>query len=161
MKTQHLLLTVLLLLTGCMSSEGYKSNTYKLNNDKTNTFDTVVVSEVVSIYDGDTFRVNIENFPAIIGENMPIRVLGIDTPEIRGKCQFEKDRAKDARLFTVDKLTQARRIELVNIQRGKYFRLLAEVVVDGESLGDSLIKQGFAVQYDGGKKKDWCKNLDL
>ncbi|HGX92428.1 MAG TPA: thermonuclease family protein, partial [Candidatus Tenderia sp.] len=36
----------------------------------------LVVSRVVSIYDADTFRVDINGWPPIIGSNMPIRVLG-------------------------------------------------------------------------------------
>ena len=156
MKT-HLLLPIVLLLSGCVSFGGHKSDTHTPGTDKSNTSDTVVVSEVISIYDGDTFRVNIDKYPAIIGENMPVRVLGIDTPEIRGKCQDEKDKAKIARLFTVNQLTHASRIELADIQRGKYFRLLAVVLVDGVSLAESLIEQGLAVPYGGGKKRDWCK----
>ena len=52
------------------------------------------VLEVTSIYDGDTFRANIEGYPAIIGEHMSIRINGIDTPELRGKCDKEKQLAR-------------------------------------------------------------------
>ena len=159
MKLNSLLLTIL-LLSGCVSFNDEKNNSFKQNSHKENNFGSVVVSEITSIYDGDTFRANIENYPPIVGDNVPIRVLGIDTPEIRGKCQAEKEKAKDARLFTVNQLTQARRIELVDIQRGKYFRLLAVVLIDGVSLGESLIEQGLAVPYDGGRKKDWCEILE-
>jgi len=51
---------------------------------------TVRVSEVTSVYDADTFRVNIADWPAIIGERIPIRVHGIDAPEIKGQCEAEK-----------------------------------------------------------------------
>jgi len=46
----------------------------------------VLVSEVTSIYDADTFRVNIKHWPDVIGKHVSIRVLGVDAPEIRGKC---------------------------------------------------------------------------
>jgi len=121
-------------------------------------FDSIEVSEVTSIYDGDTFRVNIEGYPRIIGYRVPIRVNGIDTPEMRAKCQQEKELARKAKQLTASMLHGAKKIVLKNVQRGKYFRIVADVYIDGDSLGEELIKRGFAVSYDGGtKSKDWCK----
>ena len=37
-------------------------------------YGTVTVSKVISVYDGDTFRVNIDSLPPIVGKNIPIRV---------------------------------------------------------------------------------------
>ena len=53
-------------------------------------YNGIVIDEVTSIYDGDTFRANIRGYPSIVGERMPIRINGIDTPEMRGKCTKEK-----------------------------------------------------------------------
>lgn len=124
-------------------------------NDKV--YGAVIVDEVTSIYDGDTFRVNIHSWPAVAGERIPVRVNGIDTPEMRGKCQAEKEQARLAKQFTVQTLRLAKTIELRNIQRGKYFRLVADVYVDGESLAAELINKKIAVRYDGGTKIDWCE----
>ena len=45
-----------------------------------------------------------------------------------------------------------------NLERGKYFRIVADVYVDGEDLGGLLVEAGAAVRYDGGKKTtSWCK----
>ena len=50
-------------------------------------------------------------------------------------------------------------IALRNMERGKYFRIAADVIFDGESLGDILVETGMAIRYDGGKKmKNWCVN---
>ncbi|WP_051145037.1 thermonuclease family protein [Thiomicrorhabdus sp. Kp2] len=117
----------------------------------------VVVDEVTSIYDGDTFRVNINAWPAIVGQRIPVRVKGIDTPELRGKCQLEKELARKAKQHTVQMLRGAKRIELQDIDRGKYFRILADVSIDGQDLGKSLIRNGLAVSYDGRTKTDWCQ----
>ncbi len=117
----------------------------------------LVVSRVVSIYDADTFRVDISGWPPIVGSNMPIRVLGVDAPEIRGKCADEKERAQMAKAVTVNALQNAHTIELRGIKRGKYFRLLAEVYIDGKSLADLLISTGHARPYDGGKRGGWCE----
>ena len=81
----------------------------------------------------------------------------MDAPEIRGKCEPEKVLARNAKQYTVQALRSAKTIELRNIQRGKYFRILADVYVDGVSLADSLIKSGHARAYDGGKRLGWCK----
>ncbi len=120
-------------------------------------YGTVMASKIISIYDGDTFRVNIDLLPPIIGRNIPIRMNGIDTPEIRGKCQYEKNIAIKARDFVRDKLNNAEEIKLTNLQRGKYFRIIANVMVDGVSLEQELLDNGLAYNYNGGKKLSWCK----
>ena len=122
-------------------------------------FKNIIINDIVSIYDGDTFKVNINSYPPIIGKKMSIRLNGIDTPEIRGsKCKKEKQLAYKAKRLTVNTLRNAKVIELRNIQRGKYFRIVADVYVDDKSLADILISNKLAVSYDGGTKtKDWCK----
>lgn len=119
-------------------------------------YGNVVIKDILSVYDGDTFRVNIQQWPKVIGENTPIRIKGVDTPEIRTQCKFEKDLAIKAKLFTQTKLVNATVVELKNIERGKYFRLLADVYIDGESLASLLINAGYGYSYDGGKRQKWC-----
>lgn len=119
-------------------------------------YGNVAVSEVVSIYDGDTFTVNIRDWPAVAGERISVRIAGIDTPELRSRCDSEKDKARAAKQFTVAALRNAKQIELHNLQRDKYFRLLSDVWVDGKSLGQQLLNAGFAVPYSGKTKVDWC-----
>ena len=120
-------------------------------------YGTVTVSKVISVYDGDTFRVDIASLPPIVGKNIPIRVNGVDTPEIQGKCKYEKNLALKARDFVRIKLTNAKEIKLTNLQRGKYFRVVANVVVDGVSLERELLDNKLAYRYDGGTKLSWCK----
>lgn len=116
----------------------------------------VLVSEITSIYDGDTFRANIEGWPPIIGERMPIRIKGIDTPELRGKCRQEAEGARLAKQATVTALREAGEIELRDIERDKYFRLLATVWIDGRNLGEELIAGGHAVRWAGRRHDGWC-----
>ena len=124
------------------------------------TYGELIVSEIVSIYDGDTFRVNLDgDMPRIFGENISIRVANVDTPEIRTKCVKEKILARKAKQFSVQKLREAKVIVLKNVQRGKYFRIVADVYVDGVLLSKQLLDNNLAVQYAGKKKKhDWCIN---
>ena len=120
-------------------------------------YGSVTVSKIISIYDGDTFRVNIDSLPPLIGKNIPVRLEGVDTPEINGKCQYEKDLALEARDFVRSKLSNAVEILLNDLQRGKYFRIVAKVYIDGVSLEKELLQNGLAYQYNGGKKSNWCK----
>ena len=109
-------------------------------------------------YDGDTIRFNLPGLHPIIGNDVRVRVNGIDTPEIKGKCKKEKYDAQQAREFVKDILQDAERIDLKNMERGKYFRIVADVIADGDDLGELLVEAGLAVRYDGGKKnKDWCE----
>lgn len=54
------------------------------------TYGNLNVSEIVSIYYGDTFRVTLDgDMPRIFGENISVRVANIDTPELRAKFSGE------------------------------------------------------------------------
>ena len=128
-----------------------------LNTYAAKQYGSVTVSKVISVYDGDTFRVNIDSLPPIVGKNIPVRLEGVDTPEINGKCQYEKDLALEARDFVSSKLSNAVEILLNDLQRGKYFRIVAKVYIDGVSLEEELLQNGLAYQYNGGKKSNWCK----
>ena len=109
-------------------------------------------------YDGDTIIFNLPNLHPIIGNKIAIRVNGIDTPEIRGKCDKEKYDAEQAKGMVEEFLKDAERIDLKNMERGKYFRIVADVYADGENLAEALIDSGMTVKYDGGKKNSrWCK----
>ncbi|MFC1770461.1 thermonuclease family protein [Candidatus Margulisiibacteriota bacterium] len=82
----------------------------------------------------------IEGYPAIIGERISIRIAGVDTPEMKDKRKFMRTKARAAKRFTVEKLRAAKKIELRNVRRGKYFRIVANVMVDGEDLGKELVR---------------------
>ncbi len=117
-----------------------------------------VQATFIKNYDGDTITVNIAGYPPIIGKKISIRVNGIDTPELRTKSPKEKQLARTAKRLVKSLLKNAKSIELKNIKRGKYFRIVADVYYDGKSLADILIKNKLAVIYDGGTKtKDWSK----
>lgn len=111
------------------------------------------ISHVVSVYDGDTFTAYIDQAPPYMRQ-MPVRIRGIDTPEINGKCEQEKRLAIESREFLKSKLVGV--ITLKNIQRDKYFRLLADVEADGLSISDEIIKYKKGRKYDGRKREGWC-----
>jgi len=55
-------------------------------------------------------------------------------------------------------VAQAHAIELRNIERGKYFRLVADVYLDGVLLSNELTAAGLARNYDGGRRSPWCQS---
>ena len=121
------------------------------------TYGDFTVERLISVYDGDTIRVDIANCTEpLLCKNIGIRVFGIDTPEIRGKCQDEKRLAKVARNKMREALKSAKVITLKNTRRGKYFRIVARVFADGVEVADLLIEQKLAFRYFGGKKQSWC-----
>lgn len=120
-----------------------------------NTFRCV---KVVGNHDGDTLKVDIPGAPWIIGKNIGVRVRGIDTPEIHGHGKCEQAKAQVAKARVTALIAQARQVNLEHVARDKYFRILADVTVDGQSLADTMLKEGLAVSYDGGTKQhqSWC-----
>lgn len=117
--------------------------------------------QYVRNYDADTVTFDIPNVPTVIGKEMPIRLFGIDAPEIKSSNECERTKAREAQHFVQQLLSTAKRIDLVDIGREKYFRLLAKIKIDGRDLTESLIQKGFGYAYYGETKQnvDWCKPL--
>ena len=121
------------------------------------TYGDLIVTKLVRVYDGDTIYVDVETLPAIIGSEMPFRIRGVDTPEIRRpKCEKERELGLKAKAFVEERLQTASRIELLKIDRGNFFRIVADVVYDGKRIAEEIVAAGHGVVYDEKKKKDWC-----
>lgn len=95
--------------------------------------------------DGDTLRCGRER----------VRLVGLDTPEMQGRCAAETrmaERAK-ARLASLS----AAGVTLQPQGRDRYDRLLA-VVRDraGRDLAFLMIREGHARPYSGGPRAGWC-----
>ena len=117
---------------------------------------TLSPDQIVEVYDGDTFKIDLPSQHPLFGDDISVRVLGIDTPEMRGTSDEVKALAYKAKNRTQELLSDAKMIELKNPQRDKYFRVLAEVWIDGESLGEKLKSDGLAKDYDGeGARPEW------
>ncbi|MEO0334928.1 MAG: thermonuclease family protein [Pseudomonadota bacterium] len=113
----------------------------------------------VKNYDGDTITFDIPNVHPLIGDEIMVRLKGVDTPELRTKDECEKRKAIEAQKVVEQMLSNADRIDLINPERGKYFRVLADIIVDGDSLAEELLKRRLAVEYHGRTKPDvnWCR----
>lgn len=121
---------------------------------------TICAVEVLAVHDGDTFTVNLpgQGHP-IFTKEIGVRMLGVDAPELDSKEPCEAKKAIEARDFSRNILTKAKKVDLQLMARDKYFRILSDVVADGKSVGQQLIDARLAVPYDGNTKpkRDWCK----
>lgn len=117
--------------------------------------------KVLDVIDGDTFKVNLNCEASVICDKMSVRVRGIDTAEMKGKAPCEQKMAKKAKRFSQELLANGK-VDLINCERDKYFRLLCDVNVNNESLSKNLVKNNLAVYYDGGHKNkvNWCKKAN-
>lgn len=101
-------------------------------------------------YDGDT----------ITFDKGKVRVLGIDTPEMKSKRPCESAYGKVAKAFVEEKMKKATKITMTNFNKKDiYGRILADVQLDGVSLADMLLSEHLAVPYVRKKwqKVNWCK----
>ena len=110
------------------------------------------ISEVLRVYDGDTIYVNLSCNEPIFCKNIGIRLKGIDTPEIRTRNKREKKIGYAAKHYLEGIVSKATYFELRDVSRGKYFRVIADVLVNGTSLSEEMISSGYAKSYHGGSK---------
>jgi len=115
--------------------------------------------EYVGNYDGDTLTFDVADVHPLLGKDMKVRVHGIDTAEIRSDDACEREVAAKTQQMVQELISGANRVDLVNVAREKYFRVLADVMVDNRSLAEYLLRKGLAIRYDGGTKPDvnWCR----
>ena len=125
---------------------------------------------VVSVIDGDTLEVRVHIW---LGQdlNTRVRLAGIDAPELKGKCDREKDLARRARAYLLARLDPAEagvgamagagEVRLREVRYGKFAgRVLARVeTLDGTDLGQGLIAAGLARPYDGRRRASWCEQV--
>jgi len=120
------------------------------------TYDTTIVRAV----DGDTVVVAAPYLPAPLKPELGVRIFGVDTPEkgFRSKCESEKQRGEQASIFTKDVIKATKKHQVVLYDWDKFGgRVLGDILLDGMSLRQLLIKNGFAREYFGDAKQSWCE----
>jgi micrococcal nuclease len=100
------------------------------------------------VIDGDTVE----------HEDVHHRLLGFDAPETHGAdCPAEAALGRRATARLRELLAGARRIVLTpSGRRDRYGRELSTLTVDGRDVGETLIHEGLARLYDGGRRRPWC-----
>jgi micrococcal nuclease len=111
---------------------------------------------VLRTIDGDTLLVRARVW---LGQDVTthVRLLGIDAPELRGKCEAETAAAGRARDY-VAAMIGKRPVTLTDLRVDKYGgRVLARVTAGGRDVSAALLRAGLAQPYRGGKRAGWCR----
>ena len=114
-------------------------------------------AEVLSVYDGYTITLMIDQGMKHFAR-VKIRMIGINTPEIRTKDLEEKKRGYEAKEYLKSRV-ECKTVLVHTLKKGKFGRWLG-IIWDydenaeelGESLNDEMIRVGHAKAYDGGKR---------
>jgi micrococcal nuclease len=119
------------------------------------TYDAVITR----VIDGDTVAFQANFLPDPLKKELSIRVFGVDTPEKghRAQCESENVRGQAASAFTKTQINAASKRQVILMDWDKYGgRVLGDVLLDGKSLRQMLIQNGYAREYYGEAKQSWC-----
>ncbi len=100
---------------------------------------------VTKVYDGDTITVDFDLGFGILIRKQKIRLLGINTPEVRGPEKPQGIISRDALRQRI--LGKVVTIKTSKDKKGKYGRWLGEVFVEDENINQWLISEGYAKEY--------------
>lgn len=143
---KKLLLIFMMLSSVCNAEITPISNTYDYT--------------ITRVIDGDTVEFKADFLPAPLKPVLSVRVFGVDTPEkgFRASCDLEANKGASATEFTKSQIKKAKKLQVSIISWDKFGgRVLGDILLDGKSLRNMLIEQGYAREYYGDKKKSWCE----
>ena len=112
--------------------------------------------KVTRVVDVDTVDIIIDCGFSIL-HKCRVRLYGIDTPESRTRDKDEKVRGKLAAKFLQDAIDNGKKVVLrskLKDSKGKYGRVLGEIIVDGININVAMIENYLAVAYHGQNKDD-------
>lgn len=116
-------------------------------------------AQIVRVNDGDTVVISAPFLPAPLKPELAVRVFGVDTPEkgFRAQCPSENQRGEAATAFTKKAVASTKKHQVVLYGWDKFGgRVLGDMILDGVSLRQELIRNGFAREYYGDAKQSWC-----
>jgi endonuclease YncB( thermonuclease family) len=116
-------------------------------------------AKIIRAIDGDTIVIAAPYLPAPLKPELGVRIFGVDTPEksFRAKCDIEKQRGEQSSVFVKNLITSTKKHQVVLYDWDKFGgRVLGDMLFDGVSLRELLIKNGFARAYFGDAKQSWC-----
>ena len=102
---------------------------------------------ITSVYDGDTLTADVDLGFKMCAKKIKLRLLGVDTPEIRTKDSEEKELAIIARDRVRD-ICLNKQVVIKTSKKGKYGRWLSSIQIDGKDLAGILISEGLAEKYE-------------
>jgi len=107
------------------------------------------------VVDGDTIDVDVDLGFKVTLANERIRLQGINTPESRTRNKEEKVLGLAAKARLKELLPKKFTIQTIKQGKGKFGRILAVPVVEGQDICATLVSEGYAREYHGGKKENW------
>ena len=151
------------IFCGCSFGSPIPSNNPALNPLKSPTkskesvkfIPPITEGEVIHVYDGDTITI-VSKLPYDASPlyRFAVRLAGIDTAEIKGKTDRERELAQEAK-NALQKLILNKVVVLKNLKNEKYGRVLADVYLGDLHVNKWLLDNKYAVQYSGGTKTNW------
>ena len=111
----------------------------------------------VKAVDGDTIRATIKLGFGVALHSVLIRLSGIDTPETHTKNKVEKQAGELVTTWLKGKIKNSQSIYLATSKkdRDKYGRPMGVLFIDEKNICLELVKNSFAVVYNGKKKDKW------
>ena len=100
---------------------------------------------VTKVYDGDTITVDFDLGFGILIRKQKIRLLGINTPEVRGPEKPQGIISRNALRQRI--LGKVVTVKTSKDKKGKYGRWLGEVFMEEENINQWLITEGYAKEY--------------
>ena len=116
-------------------------------------------ANIIKVSDGDTIVIAAPFLPAPLKPQLAVRIFGVDTPEkgFRAKCESENQRGLAATEFTKKLVGASQKRQVILYDWDKFGgRVLGDMILDGKSLRQQLIANGFAREYFGEAKQSWC-----
>ena len=113
-------------------------------------------ARITKIVDGDTIKCDIDLGFSMFLSNQTIRLYGVDTPESRTSDKEEKYYGNLSKQFLNDYCPKGSYITLRTHldKKGKFGRILGELIVNDTNLNKALIEENLAVEYFGQSKVD-------
>lgn len=115
--------------------------------------------KITRVLDGDTVEFEAKFLPPPLKPTLRLRILGVDTPEKghRAQCPKENELGLKATELTKELVLKSTTRQIIIKEWDKFGgRVLGDLILDGVSLRDSLIKAGLAREYYGEAKQSWC-----
>ena len=133
----------------------------KLTNKKNIKQEYIFKAKVVRVIDGDTIDIDIPMGFGITKTKQRCRSHGIDTPESRINTKRQPERIREKEMGLEGKARMkalcGKEVYIESLDGGKldkYGRLLINLyTLDGINISATLINEGLAIKYDGGRKK--------
>ena len=95
----------------------------------------------------------------LTGHEVTARLVGLDTAETKTPgCDAELAHGRRATL-RLRQLVAGGEVEMKRKGDDRYGRVLVVLTVDGVDVADTLVLEGLAVPYSGGKRINWCERL--